>query len=339
MTAGRPLMARRWPKRLAASGLATALALAAAEVALRFGGFGAYAPRESEYALLRDHGAIWWRFDPQRPTRHRWDGDPYGRLPPGAEITYEIGPHGFRGDPPAPGRPVVLVVGDSFTFGEGVRLADTFVARLERAFAHRSPAPCFVNAGVPGYGTREEAARLPSLLEAYRPAAVLVVAVPNDAVPNDDAHEADDLVRTKDAGAPRFRLAALLRHVAGVAAQRRDAEEWYRSYYVGARRGHADEVRSGLASMEAAARERGAKYGVALFPLLYRVAARPLADVHDVFRDACAARGTPYLDLTDALAAERDAALWVHPTDQHPSARAHELAAEALVPFVARLLP
>jgi hypothetical protein len=38
------------------------------------------------------------------------------------------------------------------------------------------------------------------------------------------------------------------------------------------------------------------------------------------------------------LAREPDRALWVHPTDHHPDARAHELAAEAIAPFVESLL-
>jgi hypothetical protein len=162
--------------------------------------------------------------------------------------------------------------------------------------------------------------------------------VPNDAIPNDDAVAAEDLVWTKTDAPPRLRLVALARQALGAAAREEAVEAWYRSYYVGARRDHGEGARRDLAAMSTAARAHGVRCGVALFPLLYRVADRPLADVHDVFRDACAAQGTPYLDLTDALASERDVALWVHPTDHHPSARAHELAAEALVPFVAGLL-
>jgi hypothetical protein len=48
--------------------------------------------------------------------------------------------------------------------------------------------------------------------------------------------------------------------------------------------------------------------------------------------------GAPVLDLTAALAREPDHALWVHPADHHPDARAHELAAEAIAPFVESLL-
>ena len=44
-------------------------------------------------------------------------------------------------------------------FGEGVRTEDTFCARLEAASAAEGLR--FVNAGVPGYGTVEEEARLP----------------------------------------------------------------------------------------------------------------------------------------------------------------------------------
>ena len=43
--------------------------------------------------------------------------------------------------------PLVLVLGDSFTFGHGVNYADSFVGLLESKTKRR-----FVNAGVPGYG-------------------------------------------------------------------------------------------------------------------------------------------------------------------------------------------
>ena len=49
------------------------------------------------------------------------------------------------------------MLGDSFTFGEGVPDEETFVARLDAAL--RGEGLQVLNAGVAGHGTVEEAAR------------------------------------------------------------------------------------------------------------------------------------------------------------------------------------
>src|SRR5690606_5372855 len=69
-------------------------------------------------------------------------------------------------------RPVVLVLGDSFTFGHGVDYERTFVASL----AAREPELRFVNEGVPGYGPVQYRQLLElALARGTRPRAVFVV--------------------------------------------------------------------------------------------------------------------------------------------------------------------
>ncbi len=329
----------RWSARLLAVALGLLVALGLAELGLRLTGAGFHRPRSAEYHFVSRPGERFWRLDPQRPPEHAWDGDPYGVLPPGARLRYPIGAHGYRGDPPPPGRPRVLVVGDSFTFGEGVAEPDTFAARLGRAFAGRSPPPAVVNAGVPGYGTQEEAALLPELLAAFDPRLVLLVVVPNDAVPLADALAAPDGINVRDAGPPSgLRLWALLRGVVRRSEAERALDDWYLSYHAGARAAHGRAADAALASMLARLREAGRPAAVALFPLLHRLKERPLAAIHDACARRCRAEGVPFLDLSDALAGEPERRLWVHPTDHHPNARAHELAAAALAPFLEPLL-
>ena len=55
-----------------------------------------------------------------------------------------------------PSGPRTLVLGDSFVFGAGVELSDTFVARLDAELDDRN----MVNGGTPGYGTWREMAWL-----------------------------------------------------------------------------------------------------------------------------------------------------------------------------------
>lgn len=80
--------------------------------------------------------------------------------------------------------PRLLVLGDSFTFGEGVDEGQIFPRLLERGRQQQGTEIEVVNAGVPGYDTRREVLLLERLLERYRPDAVLIVWVPNDLFTN-----------------------------------------------------------------------------------------------------------------------------------------------------------
>ena len=74
----------------------------------------------------------------------------------------------------AAGRPVVLAIGDSMTFGEGVTAEQAWPAVLERALGARVYA-----AGVPGYGSPQMRVRLQRLLPALRPDLVIVALSPH----------------------------------------------------------------------------------------------------------------------------------------------------------------
>jgi lysophospholipase L1-like esterase len=331
---------RRRGLRALAALVGLVVAAAAAEIALRITHWGVWAPRTDDYHLLARTGQTAFFFDPGKPTSQTWDHDPYGRLPPGATMTYALNSKGMRGAEPEEGRPKILFVGDSFTFGEGVRAEDTFPERVERALAGRlSFSPQSINAGVPGYGSQQEAERLPEFLADFKPRAVVLVYVPNDPIPLDDAvKRGDDLLRRGDEEAPTLYLVRLLAGVFSRASSDRATEEWYFSYYFGERREQWEKTQRDLKVMKERTVQAGATFGVVYFPLLHRLAERPFKKIDDAVAAYCKSIGAPFLDLSDALAREPDQALWVHPTDHHPDARANEIAAEAMTPFVESLL-
>jgi len=324
--------------RVVAVATGLVVALLATEVVLRATHWGVREPRFADYHFLARGGSGFWVTDPANPPEHKWDGDPYGRLPPGASMTYPLNSHGLRGEEPDPSRPNVLLVGDSFTFGEGVAVADTFAARVERTLAPRfTPPPQIIAAAAPGYGSENEAARLPQWLAEFKPRAVVVVYVPNDPIPLDEELERDDFMTVGATETGPYVL-RLLRGALGRSAANRAVEEWYDSFYFGAHRARWGVARAALADMKRRTVAAGAKFGVVIFPLLHRLDERPFAKIHETVAAACAEIGVPVVDLTAVLAREPDRALWVHPTDHHPDARAHELAAEAISPFVESLL-
>ncbi len=316
------------------------VALAASEVFLRVTHLGVHTVRVGDYHFVRCANAPnCWTFDPAHPPELVWDGDPYGRLPPGARMTYEINAAGLRGPLPDPSRPAVLMVGDSFVFGEGVAYRDTFTARIERALSTRlSPPPALVDAGIPGYGSVHEAARLPEWLARFGPRAVVLTFLPNDAIPLDQSIARGDDLLNVDQEPPTSYLWRLVSNVLTRSARDREVEAWYRDYYTGSRSAYWDEARAAIVDMAKRSAQSGAKFGVTIFPILHRVKEQPFAEIHALVARTCRDIGVPCLDLGPVFAHETDRDLWVHPTDHHPDAYAHGIAAKAMTPFVESLL-
>lgn len=90
----------------------------------------------------------------------------------------------------------ILGLGDSFTFGTGLELDDTYLSIMERSLntnvASSTPIE-IVKAGVPGYGTDQELTYLKTKGMSYKPDMVVVgFCVPND--PDDSIQEKDTVV-------------------------------------------------------------------------------------------------------------------------------------------------
>ncbi|HEX3556934.1 MAG TPA: hypothetical protein VIA62_27230 [Thermoanaerobaculia bacterium] len=161
-------------KKLALSAFSILFTLLAAEAALRIAGIGS-AGRGSPWFAGGNHARYLFQPDPVagytlRPGFH------------GREIAKEhefdvpiaIDERGLRVQPhPAPPQPVVLAIGDSMTFGEGVPADRSYSAVIEREAGVRVE-----NAGVPGYSSRQMVARLRHLLPALRPAVVVMTLSP-----------------------------------------------------------------------------------------------------------------------------------------------------------------
>lgn len=76
------------------------------------------------------------------------------RNPAGGEWTVRVNGEGFRGPAawPASAAKRILILGDSFTFGEGVEDQE----RLDAVMSARKPGWAIVNLGMAGYGTDQE---------------------------------------------------------------------------------------------------------------------------------------------------------------------------------------
>ena len=253
----------------------------------------------------------------------------------------------------------VLLLGDSFTFGVGVRDEDTFARGLEQKLNGSSSEKRVevLNAAVQGYNTRDEVICLEGQWLAFEPELVLIVFYVNDAY-NDSTilNNGEALgvyLQQPEGWARRSRLWDLLQHKQQARKTSRAVEDFYKQQYFskagefleqpGQMQVDWTDCKKAFARAAELSRQHGFKLGVVIFPELYYLDDRhPFLDIYKLVRETCEAQGIPVLDLYETtFRGKKPRELWVHPADHHPNEVAHRLTAEAIAEFIARqaLLP
>ncbi len=268
--------------------------------------------------------------------------DVRGYLGGDGRVTYEINEYGMRGPAVrlAKGAEVFRVVclGDSITFGEGVRYPDTYPARLERLLGPTMPGRRVevLNAGVQGYGTKEAAAFYLLRCAAFRPDVVILGFFLNDVVDSGETiRQSEAMVKDYVPSLPG-RISMIWERLERRRRARRLQQEYFdeiRRSFNSPRWGECKEVLKGLGQV---GREDGFSFVVVIFPVMWELnEGYPFRDLHAEVANACGEAGLACLDLLEVYQGRRAEDLWVHPTDQHPNEIAHGLAAERIAWFLA----
>jgi lysophospholipase L1-like esterase len=254
--------------------------------------------------------------------------------------------------PKRPGIRRVMVLGDSFTEGQGVKEQDTYARVMERLLEAAHPGRFEVlNCGRRGDD-------FPALYDAFRdvlrhdPDIVVYGMVLNDAYQSDGFRARHALVNDlimdrgwsilgKPQPATRRLDSLLLASVQDRLETRRTTLEttrWYRDMYGEPNREGWERTATYLRAMNRRVRARGGRLLVASWPLLVNLEGEdPFADAAAMVARLCVAEGIPRHDLRPALRGHPTSSLWVHALDMHPNEIAHRLAAESLAPVVGAL--
>jgi hypothetical protein len=251
---------------------------------------------------------------------------------------------GYRDDRELPAfrerdRVYIGFVGDSFTFGHGVRrTADRFTDRVARELEATCPGRTVVfNTGLPGLeirGLTDE--MVPELIRTGTPLDVLVyVFVPNDIEYLDERTAA--FYQAQQARSPQFFLFRdtyfynwLYYRLGNLRASPRGD---YYGYLAEAYAGPPWPRFAGkLDELHRLCGEHDIELRVAVFPFLTTLGADdPFAPAYERLVSHCAASKIPCLDLRSALLPNVSRGLVVSRFDAHPNERAHKLAAEGLL--------
>ncbi len=232
----------------------------------------------------------------------------------------------------------VMVLGDSFTEGQGVREADTYPRVLERLLQEAEPGRWEVlNCGHRGADFPQLYVMFEQQVLPSDPDLVLYGMVLNDVAQTPAFGKRypaiNDWIREQRAEPPAW-WPRSLGFVKDRLAARRIGEEstrWYREMYAEPNREGWASTERLIKQMAERMRARGGRLAIALWPLLVDLeTSYPFAEVHRQIADFCRANGIPLVDLLPTLRTRPARALWVYPADRHPNEMAHRLAAESL---------
>lgn len=331
-------------RKLLLSAAVLVLAFAALEVGLRASGgheeHGNFTPIPKTIRRKPTISGVKFMLAKNAETVHEFGSDPRGYFDPGATLTYRTNSHGFRGEETTRAKPDgifrIVGIGDSFTFGTGVRAEDTFLSELQRRAGDGVEV---LNFGVMAYDTEAEVNLLRFEAVHFEPDVVVICLFLNDA--GGGSQHAHFEGRPEGEEAPpkpwwREHLVSVDRIVSGReqrAAGLAAIESYRQSFQKGAE-GWL-EVKGALRHAKKAAEQYDFELVLAIFPLLYDLSDYPLKDVHATVAEFGRKIGLHVVDLQPAFEGHDGPELWVHPANQHPNEVGHEIAGRALHEFLA----
>lgn len=256
-------------------------------------------------------------------------------------------------DEPRPeGRARILMLGDSFTFGQGVYDDRAiFPALLEDALSARpefAGGVDILNGGLPGSLTDEWLRVFEATADAFDPDVLVIVFFLRDGTRTASVPEFFDRIRSeisaRNQRSRAYRYSYLYRlYRDGLDREQvaRHYTERFRAAYFGPEHQTAEwrRAQQNLITLRDRALARGMQVGFVVFPVLVELDADyPFADISRLIERFAVEQGFPTYNLLPDFLGRDAPDYWVSAFDQHPNARGHALVAEQLEPFLSELL-
>jgi lysophospholipase L1-like esterase len=276
---------------------------------------------------------------------HHFITDPRDYFDSGATLTYETNRDGFRG-PPVPvqktaGTFRILGLGDSFTFGTGVRNEDTFLSGLQEKLNESVSGTDIevLNLGAPAYNTVDEVNLLKYKGLKYQPDLVVICFFLNDTGGAGSAREFNRSAPVDEQ--PYWRQASRFLDYVAFSIERQQAaitlEESYRKSVEDSAPGWIA-TQGAIKKANRLSKEHNFDLVLMIFPVLWSLSDNyPFQDVHETVASFARQQSIPVLDLLPDFAGFDGPELWVHPNNQHPNEVAHEIAADSLANYIMKL--
>jgi hypothetical protein len=258
-------------------------------------------------------------------------------------VTNSLGLRDYRPPHKSDGKRQIFVLGDSFTFGYGLPLEDSYPNRLEHLLNEASGGTEYevINAGVPGYDTVDEAELLAKVIGHYSPQLVIVGLHPGDFITREQLQK-NMLVRVREFLRYRSALFAWLqrtyrtRLIKYVPPPKSvltvDPETVFHTP-------RADRIKKAFLDIRATSLNNGADMLVLIIAPLIHWERYPYKALHTSVAEFCEENSIHFIDPLDEFAEHDAASLWLSPNDSHYNADANRIVAQVLRRFIEGLPP
>ena len=253
-------------------------------------------------------------------------------------LTYRINNYGFRGSDFSIKRNDKLriaVIGDSFSWGSGVKLRDRFSAILEdrlnedNIVGHKYEV---YNFGLPGYNTVNEITLYEKIILKFQPDLLIVSFFLNDVnLPPDKPFLWNPKTRNKSRIIRHSRLARLI-------LGQIDNKRAITQFEINVRNAY-QENHPGIKSVEQNLQKLGRLNRQMSIPTLFvifpwldklQLESYPFHDAHKKVRNIAQKEGFEVIDLLDSFLGMKPSDLWVHKVDPHPNELGNKIASNII---------
>lgn len=264
-------------------------------------------------------------------------------------VTNSLGLRDYRPPHKSADKIQILVLGDSFTFGFGAELEETYPFLLESLLNKSSGSDRYevINAGVMGYNTTQEAELLRYIISYYSPKWVIVGFSPNDVWVDSSDNIWDGAAKAITGNGPLLSLALVLRYNSSFMTQ---LCRFYKLVLIKYLPPHKDilgldiiggrynayqmeTVKKAIKEISRVAKINNSKIAVFVLPSLTNWSAYPYKKIHDEIDRFCAKNDIYAVDPLEEYSKHDPGKLWVAPCDEHYGLRANEIAADCLFNF------
>jgi lysophospholipase L1-like esterase len=229
-----------------------------------------------------------------------------------------------------------LMLGDSLTFGWGVKAEDTPAKLVETELNSAQPDPRdeVINAGVGNYNTVMEVAYFLDRGVSLKPDVVVLNYFINDAEPSPRRQTSPWREYSQAYVLFASAIDKLSRQYFGKA----DWQTYYRDLYRDDALGW-EAARDAIGRLAAYCREHDIKLLVVNYPELHELRDYPFPEVTQRVEAVARENGVPFLDLLPTVQDLDPTSIWVSPTDAHPNRTANLRFADAIAAELKRLFP
>ena len=238
----------------------------------------------------------------------------------------------------------ILGLGDSFTYGRGVRYEDIYLTKLQEILNHGSSRVVVKNCGVVGAGIQDVVdiyARESSTLP--RSSLVIYGFVLNDfGLVMTEPIQGLNFIDINNGGYtfnPLRKYSASINFMFHAVETRRLHTATLRAYLASFEGDNEENGFHILEDLRQEIRSDGGTLLVVVFPLLYDFENYRFRSIHEKVSAFCDEHDILFLDLFHAFSTYSARELWANPTDHHPNDIAHRIAAREIADFIKRELP